>query len=183
MDTAIKLLEDITMVPPGAKTLAALEGVKKRRMLSMDHVRVIDGHCAWCNQIPIRKRNQKYCSPSCKESAYFYCYPQTPAAKMFVFIQRQGCSCTICGECFEDQIAEKIRKLRKDWDRSMDSEYGGWMKGKITYHAVGYNTGDIWQVDHIIPLHKGGDGIGLENIQVVCKACHLRKTVYERSNG
>lgn len=179
MKEAIKLLEQISFVPPGPRTLASMESLKKQRTLKMDHLQQVDGQCAWCNIIPLYSRRKKYCGVNCRNSALFYCYPQTPSAKMWVFIHKQNCSCTLCGECFEDKIAKKIFDLRKRWDK--DAEFYKWKAGPITYHSLGDNTGDVWQVDHIIPLHKGGDGIGLENIQVVCKSCHLRKTIYERS--
>lgn len=36
------------------------------------------------------------------------------------------------------------------------------------------------ELDHIIPLHVGG-GNELENLQLMCPPCHLRKTTAERS--
>lgn len=32
------------------------------------------------------------------------------------------------------------------------------------------------QVDHILPVHKGGGGMGLWNFQLLCKSCHKQKT-------
>ena len=36
------------------------------------------------------------------------------------------------------------------------------------------------EVDHINPIFKGGAALGSENHQLLCKVCHLRKTVSER---
>lgn len=36
------------------------------------------------------------------------------------------------------------------------------------------------EVDHIIPIFKGGDALGTENLQLLCCACHLKKTIAER---
>ena len=33
-----------------------------------------------------------------------------------------------------------------------------------------------WQADHILPVHKGGGGSGLENYQTLCVECHKAKT-------
>lgn len=33
-----------------------------------------------------------------------------------------------------------------------------------------------WEADHIIPVHKGGGGCGIENFQTLCKECHKGKT-------
>lgn len=33
-----------------------------------------------------------------------------------------------------------------------------------------------WEADHIVPVHAGGGGCGIENFQTLCKACHKQKT-------
>ncbi len=35
------------------------------------------------------------------------------------------------------------------------------------------------EVDHVVPLHKGGDLYGSENLQTLCRRCHLQKTSRE----
>lgn len=42
---------------------------------------------------------------------------------------------------------------------------------------------DDWEADHIIPVHKGGGGVGLENFQTLCYDCHKKKTYSDRSIG
>ena len=32
------------------------------------------------------------------------------------------------------------------------------------------------EVDHIVPLHRGGDPWALDNLQVLCRSCHIQKT-------
>lgn len=36
------------------------------------------------------------------------------------------------------------------------------------------------EVDHIVPVHKGGGGCWLSNYQFLCKSCHLSKSIKER---
>lgn len=36
------------------------------------------------------------------------------------------------------------------------------------------------EVDHIIPIFKGGMALGWENIQLLCGPCHRTKTIEER---
>lgn len=36
------------------------------------------------------------------------------------------------------------------------------------------------EVDHIIPIFKGGSALGWDNHQLLCKTCHLKKTIAER---
>jgi 5-methylcytosine-specific restriction endonuclease McrA len=40
------------------------------------------------------------------------------------------------------------------------------------------------ETDHIIPIFQGGQSLGLENVQLLCKKCHRVKTTNERrKNG
>jgi len=36
------------------------------------------------------------------------------------------------------------------------------------------------EVDHIVPLHQGGALTDPDNLQVLCRDCHIRKTERER---
>ena len=35
------------------------------------------------------------------------------------------------------------------------------------------------EVDHVVPLDRGGDPWDPENLQVLCRGCHIRKTARE----
>ena len=43
------------------------------------------------------------------------------------------------------------------------------------------NGNGYWEVDHILPLSKGGH-VGIENLQILCRKCHAKKTGFDRSN-
>ena len=32
------------------------------------------------------------------------------------------------------------------------------------------------EVDHVVPLKRGGDQLALDNLQALCRACHIEKT-------
>ena len=36
------------------------------------------------------------------------------------------------------------------------------------------------EVDHITPMHHGGDLYAMENLQTLCRQCHFQKTELER---
>ena len=36
------------------------------------------------------------------------------------------------------------------------------------------------EVDHIVPLHQGGELMDRENLQLLCRRCHIQKTERER---
>ena len=35
---------------------------------------------------------------------------------------------------------------------------------------------EFWEADHIIPVHKGGGGCTIVNLQTLCQDCHSEKT-------
>lgn len=37
-----------------------------------------------------------------------------------------------------------------------------------------------WEADHILPVFKGGSGLGIENYQTLCPYCHKNKTKLDR---
>ncbi len=39
-----------------------------------------------------------------------------------------------------------------------------------------YRTGDLWQVDHIMPVVEGGGECGLSNLRTLCTECHRKET-------
>ena len=39
------------------------------------------------------------------------------------------------------------------------------------------------EVDHRIPLHKGGEALDLDNLQTLCAGCHVAKTRGENEKG
>lgn len=175
-------LEKFEPINPGREALAALEPYRKKRWGKAADLQCVFSPlgflCAWCNSREIAKGKRKYCSEACRRSAYMYVAPQDPALKLWILIHRQACACAGCKEDFEDQIADRINKrashqLRNDKSGSMH------FVDSVKYFFVGMDTGEIWHVDHVQPLHRGGDGIGFENIQVLCVKCHLKKTASE----
>lgn len=39
------------------------------------------------------------------------------------------------------------------------------------------------EVDHIVPLSKGGSRLAMDNLQALCKSCHSKKTRAENKAG
>lgn len=102
--------------------------------------------------------------------------------KMFILITLQDCACTGCGECFDD----KLKELADSWWRVIQDrqQSGIWKEYKaVPLSLLGDNTGNLWHVDHIIPIFRGGAGVGIENIQVLCVKCHKKKTIRERGEA
>ena len=180
----LHLLEQWAYVEPGPITKKHLDetssATNKRWANLSDFKKTADSKCGWCNEIDVPGKLRKYCSDDCRNSASLYCFPQTPKTKAWVFINKQDCVCLGCGECFDEEVDKKIMDKWMHYTKNMPDEWK--VKTKVTYHSVGYDTGYLWNVDHVVPLHLGGSGIGLENIQVICVPCHEKKTAGENSS-
>lgn len=177
-------LQELDIRSPGEITLQVLGNVKNfRRSVSLSELPILEGKCSWCNTRETATRRRKYCSNECADSAFYYCCPQNPTTRMHVLLKLQDCACAGCGEIFDteiDQLVDKhwehiLKMKRLNYNKSY---YGALDKVKLG--MIGNGTGDKWQVDHIIPIHRGGRGIGLDNIQVLCVPCHKKKTIWER---
>jgi 5-methylcytosine-specific restriction endonuclease McrA len=188
-EQALTFLEKVEFRVPGPAALESLRPSLGKRQANLGDLKQADPKvCAWCNSNPIQKGRRKYCSPDCLFSAETYCRPQSPQTKAWLFIHRQSCACSACGLSFEDQVIRRIQRKLDD-HREAEKHWKLWNPKKpypfhnVTYYSVGYGTGEQWEVDHVVPLHKGGIGIGLENVQVICTKCHRRKSGRERSKG
>jgi 5-methylcytosine-specific restriction endonuclease McrA len=70
---------------------------------------------------------------------------------------RDNWTCHMCGYSLE---------MSKQQNHLSDSIIEGYYK---------YAKGGYWEVDHIIPQDISGDD-SLNNLQVLCKPCHIKKT-------
>jgi len=141
----------------------------------------VDGQsfCTWCHLGgPLKHHAQRYCSDDCRMSANMWSNPQSYLAKAYILINNQDCACTLCGFCYEHRILKYIETKEKAALEPKSSTPSLYKDIKIHLWGVGYNlsTHHDLEMDHIIPIHKKGQGIGLDNVQAVCRQCHKEKT-------
>src|SRR5690606_12121096 len=169
-------------VPPGPRAKAYLEKRRSARHGRLSDLKVVDGICKWCEPAPVKSKQsgfRLYCGRDCSESAAASMSPQKPTAKAYILIVRQSAACARCKEDFSEQLDAIIWKNLTHWIDDLkirpvrdDDTIDLWVLGR--------DNGHIWQVDHIVPIHKGGIGVGLDNVQVLCVDCHHRKTAEDR---
>lgn len=182
---ALKHIEHFVFIEPGLLAKSILRDFKKLRNANLAALRIKGADlCCWCNVGKIIKPNRRYCSDGCVSSAFAYCNPNTPTAKGYILMQRQQCACAGCGTLYEKHIISKVINYLKERDeRNSDErrkELGLMLwPDKTPYTYIFHNTGWFIQVDHIHPIFRGGSGIGLHNIQVLCIDCHKEKTRLE----
>lgn len=187
-----ELLEDHDILEPCEHAKAQLESHGSERGLNLSKIKAKEnGLCVWCGVV-LEGLKRRWCSERCARSASFYCFPQSPGPKIHRFIFTQQCACASCGVSFELEIKEMIKKeygrLNRlgSWGYQHDGRFRERVEGdperKVSLYKLGYGTGDKWQTDHIIPVHKGGKGIDPKNLQVLCVPCHKRKTKEDLKN-
>lgn len=130
--------------------------------------------CAWCNTTELTHGNQKYCSTDCSNSAMAWAYPQKEDALRYLLL-RQEWKCILCQYDYkshiEDIVARDKRMLGNDfyaWERLP------WYYFKRLKRRVPKDRRP--EVDHIVPIYKGGQSLGLDNHQAICYTCHKDKT-------
>lgn len=166
-------LEHIELVDPGPTAVAVMERHLHKRTMPLHALEKGPGDtCVWCNVNPIVYPKRRWCSSACIDSAGIFAHPHKPSSKAWVLIYRQNCACTVCGVSYEELVRSRIKKRLECPYRKPTDE--------VSLHSVGDGTGHLMHVDHRVPLHKGGAGFGIENIQVICVKCHAAKTAEER---
>ena len=93
---------------------------------------------------------------------------------------RCGCGC-----------GRKLKGFRKRWATSDCEEFALYYlrirqgKRDIIFHFIALQKGracckcgsvDQLELDHIVPICKGGGGQWLDNYQILCRDCHIQKT-------
>ena len=182
---------------PCKKTLQALVAMQRRdlkkrsqtlsdlatELLGDDDYR--SSFCLWCGSKRFKKGRRRYCREDCTDSATAYCFPHSVSSKAFVFVELQGCNCKFCGENFEDLIdafipkeVERRRRRNKEGPK-LFSQFTP-LPLHVDFFAIGNHISSQFDLDHVVPIHKGGAGIGFDNVQVICKKCHKIKTARDR---
>jgi 5-methylcytosine-specific restriction endonuclease McrA len=136
--------------------------------------------CVWCGDDLKSKHNAtRYCKDdNCPRSAYAWSYPQKEEG-MFFILSRQDWCCNACHHDWKPFIETKI--VNKFYGcHNLD------YKTKFSMYFIKRFKEQIDpklkpEVDHIVPIYKGGSSLGLDNHQAICYSCHKRKTSVDLS--
>lgn len=155
--------------PPGNPIAIELTRTHKRRSVNLGCIKVIrrelPNHisgkfCAYCAESPVKGRF-KYCTPNCSNSAMAWAYPQKEDGLWFLLL-RQDWKCNICQHQYPAQSGSNHWHLMGRLKTNTPKEFRP-------------------EVDHIIPISKGGTALGLDNHQAICYTCHKVKTKVDNS--
>lgn len=179
-------MDDILIKTENPEIIEVIEKSSKRRYnLSNFQVKQAADrkrYCVWCMKGNLYSRSHKYCSDVCRESAFTMMNPQKEQA-IHILLHRQEYKCNICKYdymSFVEQIREGLRKSNIV-DYINKPNYVLIYRLKSKARGVKNKERQI-EVDHIIPIALGGQALGLDNHQVICKSCHKEKTKQDLAN-
>lgn len=135
--------------------------------------------CAWCAVVELAHGNQKYCTQECSNSAMAWAYPQKEDALRYLLL-RQEWKCFICKFDYkphlDDIVVRDKRMLGPDF---WDLEKLPWYYFKRLKERLPKENRP--EVDHVVPIYKGGAALGLDNHQAICYSCHKAKSKVDNS--
>ncbi len=116
-------------------------------------------HCNWCGR-SLPKFKRSFCSNHCVHS---WSVRTSSSYARSCVLKRDGWVCALCGldiKKFEKELKAKFprkTKKRTEFLKSLG------FPGKKT---------SIAEIDHLIPVVKGGGECDLSNLRVLCSKCH-----------
>lgn len=171
-----KVLELTKSVRSRSYNLSCLEPVKLEQLNEKGKPKRL---CAWCCETELKHGNQKYCSILCRNSAMAWAYPQKENGLRFLLI-RQDWKCIDCQFDYRPLMDLILEKDRKVFEYPIEMNTCPWYYFK---RLKGVKTPKEHrpEVDHIIPVSKGGDTLGLDNHACRCYKCHKVKSKIDNS--
>jgi hypothetical protein len=132
--------------------------------------------CAWC--LSVKTKGPKYCGKDCAKSARAHFYPQNEESLNYLLI-RQDFKCADCKYDWKPLIEQLLINGRVyDKPKDYKTELSYWLMRRIKSKSPKeYRP----EVDHIIPIYKGGTPLGQENHQILCFSCHKAKSKVDNS--
>lgn len=143
---------------------------------------VVDGKrmCCWCGEVDLGKNaNKKYCSKECSEAIFTWAQPQKGNG-LHALLVRQDWKCNICQHDWKPDLENLLEdcKLRKWAVPNFGGETSEFFMKRFKNRV---RAAQSPEVDHIVPISKGGESLGLGNHQAICYTCHKTKTKVDNS--
>lgn len=150
-------LDELLNVVPGIRKMRAINADLLRKLLDRSH-----RECTWCGQ-QVAKYRSKWCSDQCVENFKLRC---DSAYQARIVLKRDLGICQICGRCTnssENEFYEMSRKTDVWSNKEALNEIR---------RSLGYARGVWREVDHIVPVARGGGLCGPLGLRVTCGVCH-----------
>lgn len=133
-------------------------------------------YCAWCGEGRLHHGNQKYCKEECGNFAMAWSYPQKEQG-LYYLLKKQEFKCALCQYDYVPLFEQTVARWNNEssyWEPWDYRNKFSWHHIKEVKHRAPKDR--RLEVDHIIPIYKGGQSLGLDNHQAICYTCHKTKT-------
>lgn len=131
--------------------------------------------CMWCARAELKSKRMKYCGEECSKSAFASLNPQSPEG-LHVLLQRQEYKCNSCSFDYMPYVDKQVERAKARNIPHELNKINWWVFKTLKSHFWGELENRNPEIDHIKPVSLGGQGLGFDNHQVLCKECHLNKT-------
>ena len=123
------------------------------------------GGCRWCDG-PVAPPRRTFCSAACVHEHKLRSIPNYMRGCVY---RRDRGICGICGVSTV-LVGRAIRAAEtKAEEQRLRRLFGVPPKRKLWCRK---NGGAVFDVDHIVPVAKGGGLAGLDNLRTLCPSCH-----------
>jgi len=137
--------------------------------------------CRWCKG-DVNPPKHSWCGK--KECVTEWTRRKCWAITRDIVFRRDKGTCQICGlkpELIRAEYRDMLRyryEGRRITEKMMLAAPETEMVAKIIRYPVKHLVSDHswWEVDHIQPVSEGGDWFDLENLRILCVACHAEVT-------
>jgi hypothetical protein len=162
--------------------LAVLPGLRRLRTLKADLLRVLldrrDKECTWCGGV-VPKGRRQWCGDACVKAFQLRC--DANRARNHV-VERDGGTCRRCGrDTLAAEATARAQRLTAWPSRLRDETPEEFairraVAVKRLRDEFGYARGQYREVDHDPPVIEYGGLCPVEQLRLLCGACHAAVT-------
>lgn len=168
-------------INPAVVELTKSHRERSYRIGDLPYIRV-DGEkrCYWCGD-PLKTKHhaQRYCKDeNCSRSAFAWGNPQKENGMWFL-LQKQDWKCAICQFDWKQYVKDHV--IGKSYGTHSKTDFVEFNEYLVIRLKQKIEQKYKPEVDHIIPIYKGGQALGLDNHQILCFTDHKAKSKIDNS--
>lgn len=159
----------------------------KKRIFNLSSIKLPEGlkkKCVWCLG-ELKGAQRRWCGNDCVESAQAWGNPQKEYG-LGILLIKQDFKCKSCqfdyGVVIEEmykmpRIPYGLKEIKDKWRTALSFN----LIRRLKQHMHQFYPLRKPEVDHIVPIYKGGLPLDVDNLNCLCYTCHKVKTKQDLS--